>query len=124
MKDKQNLVYDKSELFAIRIIKLYKYLCNEKKEFVLSKQILRSGTSIVANLSEAECAISKNDWIAKIYIALKECAETGCWLRLLVKTDYISDKEFESMYEDCDEIKRMLTSSAKTAKEQLHHGKK
>ena len=105
----------KSEDFAVRIINLYKYLTETKKEFVMSKQVLRSGTGIGANLSESECAISKNDWLAKVYIALKETNETLYWLRLLIKTDFISRNEFDSIYADCEEIKRMLSASTKTA---------
>lgn len=120
----KNDVYDKSEKFAVRIINLYKHLCATKNEFVLSKQVLRAGTSIVANLSEAECAISKNDWLNKIYIALKECAETACWLRLLAKTDFITESEFDSLHRDCEEIRKILSSSTKTMKEKIANGKK
>ena len=112
-------VYEKSERFSVRIVNLYKYLVDEKKEFTLSKQILRSGTSILANLSEAECAISKNDWLAKVYIALKECSETLSWLRVLAKTGFITQKAFDSIYADCCEIKRMLSSSTKTARNKI-----
>ena len=79
----ENTARYKSKRFAVRIVRLYQYLCEEKREFVLSKQILRSGTSIGANLAEAECAISKKDFLSKIYIALKECSETLYWLELL-----------------------------------------
>ena len=88
--DKSSTALHKSKTFAIRIVRLYQYLCSEKKEFVLSKQLLRSGTSIGANLAESECAISKKDFLAIIYIALKECAETLYWLELLQETDYLS----------------------------------
>jgi len=114
--DTKNIVYNKSEDFAVRIINLCKYLVDDKKEFVMSKQILRSGTNIVANLSEAECAISKNDWVSKVYISLKETSETACWLRLLFRTDFITETQFKSLYSDCIEIKRILSSSTKTAK--------
>ena len=110
---------EKSEKFAIRIVNLYRYLCNEKKEFVLSKQILRSGTSIGANIAESECAISKNDFSAKLYIALKESAETMYWLRLLRSTDLIGQKAFDSLYSDCEEIKRILQSSTKTLNREM-----
>ena len=86
---KENLVFDKSKDFAIRIVNLYKYLCETKKEYVLSKQVLRSGTSIGANIAESECAISKKDFMSKLYIALKEATETLYWLELLYKTEYI-----------------------------------
>jgi len=106
----------KSKLFALRIIKLYKHLCEKKKEFVLSKQILRSGTSIGANLAEAECAISQNDFLSKIYIALKECSETQYWLDLLKDAGYMTPKEHESIFADCNEITRILTTTTKTLK--------
>ncbi len=105
---------NKSKKFAIRIVNLYKYLCNEKKEFVLSKQILRSGTSIGANIAESECAASKKDFVAKIYIALKECNETAYWLELLRDTEYLNESEYNSLYSDCMEIRRILQSTTKT----------
>jgi four helix bundle protein len=104
----------KSKAFASRIVKLYKYLTEEKKEFVMSKQVLRSGTSIGANLSEAECGSSRKDFLNKKYIALKECNETLYWLELLGNNDYIANKWFDNIYKDCEEIKRMLVSSTKT----------
>ena len=113
MEEKQTVKY-KSKQFAIRIVKLYQYLCNDKKEYTLSKQLLRSGTSIGANLAESECAISKKDFFAKVYIALKECSETLYWLELLYETDYLTQPEYLSMKADCDEIKRMLSSTTKT----------
>jgi four helix bundle protein len=122
--DKEKTVYSKSEKFAVRIVNLSKYLCDAKKEFTISKQILRSGTSIMANLSEANRAISKQDWLAKkVYIALKETSETAGWLRLLCKTNYINEKEFESIYKDCIEIEKMLNSSTKTTKQQILNAK-
>lgn len=111
-----NIVKEKSEKFAIRIVKLYKHLSESKKENVLSKQILRSGTSIGANLAEAECAISKNDFLAKIYIALKESSETQYWLRLLKNTNYITNQEFDSLFADCNEITKILVKTIKTIK--------
>ena len=104
----------KSKKFSVRIINLYKYLCDKKNEYVLSKQILRSGTSIGANIAESECAISKKDFLSKIYIALKESAETLYWLDLLYETEYITDSQYESLYSDCEEIKKMLSSTTKT----------
>ncbi|BBB91749.1 MAG TPA: four helix bundle protein [Methylomusa anaerophila] len=110
----ENTAKYKSKCFAIRIIKLYKFLTETKKEFVLSKQLLRSGTSIGANLAEAECSISRKDFLAKVYIALKESAESLYWLELLPETEYLSDTEFQSVYNDCLEIKKMLMATTKT----------
>lgn len=98
----------KSKRFAVRIVKLYNYLCEDKREYVLSKQLLRSGTSIGANLAEAECAISRRDFLAKVYIALKECAETKYWIELLYETEYLSIEQFQSIYADCEELRKML----------------
>ena len=110
----ENIVAVKSKAFAIRIIKMYQYLQNEKKEFVLSKQILRSGTSIGANIAESECASSKKDFAAKLYIAFKECAETRYWLELLYETDYLTDSMYQSMLDDCNEMFSILSKSTKT----------
>ncbi len=104
----KSLVYDKAYQFSIRIVNAYRYLSEEKKEFVLSKQLLRSGTSIGANISEANGAISKADFRAKMSIAYKECLETKYWLSLLKDTGYISLKAFESIYKDAEEISKML----------------
>ena len=101
-------VYDKAYQFSIRIIKAYKHLCDEKKEFVLSKQLLRSGTSIGANIAEANGAISKAEFRAKMSIAYKECLETKYWLSLLKDTEYISHKAFDSVHADAQEISKML----------------
>lgn len=117
--ESENTSKYKSEKFAIRIVNLYKYLCDEKNEYVLSKQILRSGTSIGANLAEAECSISKKDFLNKIYIALKECTETLYWLNLLYSTNYLDEKEYNSINDDCVELKKMLSSSTKTLKGQV-----
>ena len=117
MEDEKTAKF-KSRKFAIRIIKLYKYLSEEKKEFVLAKQILRSGTSIGANLAEAETAISKKDFLSKTYVALKECSETLYWLDLLHETAYLTDAMFHSIYQDGEELKRMLTATTKTLKSQ------
>ena len=105
---------DKSKRFSIRVIKMYQYLCVEKKEFTLSKQVLRCGTSIGANIAESRCAISKKDFLSKIYIALKECTETIYWLDLLFETDYIRESEYQSMRADCEEMYRMLQATTKT----------
>ena len=113
----------KSKKFAIRVVKLYKYLCNEKSEFVLSKQLLRSGTSIGANIAESECAISEKDFLSKVYIALKECSETIYWLELLYETDYLSQSELESVKSDCIEIKKILSATTITVKNKLERNK-
>ena len=109
----------KSKQFAIRIVRLYQFLCDGKKEYVLSKQILRSGTSIGANLAEAETASSRKDFQAKIYIALKECTETQYWLELLKETDYLNGEQFQSLNSDCEEIRKMLSSTTKTLNEKM-----
>ena len=111
---RDSVTLDKSKNFAIRIVRLYQYLCTEKKEFVLSKQLLRSGTSIGANLAEAIYGISDKDFLSKMYISLKECAETKYWLELLFKTDYLTEQQYQSINEDCTELIKLLTSSAKT----------
>ena len=112
----ETTVEQKSFFFAIRIVKLYKYLRNTKKEFVLSKQLLRSGTSIGANIAEAQQAQSRADFVSKLNIALKETAETDYWLRLLHATDYLNDQEFQSVFDDCNEIGKMLTAILKSTK--------
>ena len=112
-----NPLLDKSLLFASRIVKLNKYLTKEKKETVIAKQIIRSATSIGANANEAIYGQSKADFIAKLQISLKETAETEYWLRLLILSEYITDKEGNSLLDDCLEIKRILISTLKTAKE-------
>ena len=113
---KDNIVKTKSFDFAVRIVNLYKHLTADKKEFVLSKQLLRSGTSIGANVTESENAQSKADFISKMNIALKEASETQYWLLLLHSTDYLSDKEFASINEDAAELVAILTSICKTTK--------
>ena len=111
-----NIIETKSFNFAIRIVSLYKYLKNEKQEFVMSKQMLRSGTSIGANIAEAEEAQSKPDFVSKMNIALKETAETKYWLRLLNATDYLTDVEFDSIINDCIEVEKILNAIIKTSK--------
>ena len=108
-----NVIEIKSFDFAVRIVNLYKYLTNEKKEFVLSKQLLRSGTSIGANIAEAEKAQTKADFNAKMNIALKEASETHYWLRLLYKTEYLTEKEFDNIEKDIKEIIAILVSICK-----------
>jgi four helix bundle protein len=109
----------KSKAFAISIIKIYQSLCKEKREFVLSKQLLRSGTSIGANLTEAEHAISKKEFLAKVYISFKECAETKYWLELLHETNFLDNETFETTMKKCEELLKMLSSTTKTLKQQL-----
>ena len=116
--EKENTAKYKSLIFAKRIIRLYKYLTDEKREFVLSKQLLRSGTSIGANITEAEYGISKKDFLAKMYIAFKECAETQYWLELLAD-EYLSQAEYQSIKHDCDELMKMLTAITKTTRSSL-----
>ncbi|HQG78527.1 MAG: four helix bundle protein [Bacteroidales bacterium] len=107
---------NKSYVFAIRIVKLMQYLQNDKKEFVLSKQILRSGTAVGALIHEAEFAQSKPDFTHKMNIALKEANETEYWLNILKDTDYLEQTLFESLCSDCKELIAMLVSSVKTSK--------
>ena len=112
-----SILLTKSLHFAARIVKLHRILLKEKHESVISKQIIRSATSIGANANEAIYGISKADFIAKLHISLKETAETEYWIRLLALSDYISEKESESLLTDCLEIKRILISTLNTAKE-------
>jgi four helix bundle protein len=114
---KDSIIAHKSRLFAIRIIRLYQYFLSDKKEFILSKQLLRSGTSIGANVKEAAQAQSKKDFIAKMQISLKEASETEYWIDLLHETDYIDDKQFISITDDCIEIIKLLTAIIKQSKE-------
>ena len=116
---KESILKQKSFNFAVRIVNLYKYLCDEKKEFVLSKQVLRSGTSVGAMVREAEHSESKADFVHKMAIAQKEINETLYWLELLSKTEYITNTEFDSIKPDAVEIIKLLTSSIKTAKKSL-----
>ena len=113
----KSILLDKSLLFAARIVKLHKYLTKEKREAIISKQIIRSATSIGANANEAVYGISKADFIAKLQISLKETAETEYWLKLLTMSEYITDDMGKSLLNDCLEIKRMLIASINTAKE-------
>ena len=112
-----SILLEKSLKFAARIVKLNQYLIKQKHETIISKQIIRSGTSIGANANEAIYGISKADFIAKLQISLKETAETEYWLRLLVLSEYITEAEENSLINDCLEIKRILISSLKTAKQ-------
>lgn len=115
----ENVIAVKSYAFAVRIIKLYKFLTVEKKEFVLSKQVLKSGTAIGALVKESEHAQSKADFLSKMNIALKEANETEYWLMLLKDTEYISHAEFNSIAENCTEIIKLLASIVKTTKSVL-----
>ena len=109
-------IENKSFLFAVRITKLCRYLQNEKREYILSKQLLRSGTSIGANIAESQQAQSRADFISKLNIALKEAVETDYWLRLMHASDYLTELEFASVIADCKELEKMLTSIIKTSR--------
>ena len=119
MEEKDNIIADKSKKFAIRIINLYKYLLKEKKEYILSKQLVRSGTSIGANVAEAICAISKKDFTAKMYIAYKECSESLYWIELLYETEYLDEKAFDSIWTQCKELHKILSSITKSSEERI-----
>jgi four helix bundle protein len=112
---RDNLIVEKSKAFAIRSIRLFQYLQNDKKEFILSKQLLRSATSIGANVKEAVRGQSSKDFRSKLSIALKEASETEYWLELLVETDYISKTQFDTIQADCVEIIKILTSILNTS---------
>ena len=111
-----NIIQEKSFAFAVRIINLYKYLTTEKKEFVLSKQLLRSGTSIGANVEESIGGASEKDFLFKLTVSYKEARESICWLKLLKATDYISENEFESLFNDAEEICKILGKIQTTLK--------
>lgn len=114
--ERENIILDKTYNYAIRIVKLYQYLCKEKKEFELSRQILRSGTSIGANVEESVGGLSRKDFLAKLGVSYREARETRFWLRLLRDTDYISTEQSDSMLEDLEEIIRIITAIQKTTK--------
>ena len=116
MTKKENILEAKSFQFAVRTVKLCKHLSEEKIEWTLSKQLLRSGTSIGANIVEAQQAQSRPDFVSKLCISLKESAETSYWLRLLMATDYLSEKEYTSIARDCKELEKLLTSIIKSTK--------
>ena len=113
---KGNVVEDKSFEFAVRIVKLYKLLTTERQEFVMSKQLLRAGTSVGANISEAQQAQSPSDFLSKMSIALKESYESDYWLRLLHRTDYLNEEEYKSIITDCRTISKLLVSIVKSTK--------
>lgn len=119
---KENLILAKSKAFALRVIRLYQYLCETKKEYILSKQVLRSGTSIGANAKEAAHAQSKADFYAKMYIAYKEANETEYWLELLNESGYIEKDAFDSIYSDCKEIIKILAAITKNQKQSTQKG--
>ena len=113
-----NIIVEKSKAFAIRIINSYKYLCEEKHEYILSKQLLRSGTSIGANVKEAIRGQSKDDFIHKLNISLKVASESEYWIELLFETDYITKQQFDSLIGDCRELIKLLTSIIKTSRKE------
>ena len=113
----RNAIKEKSFRFAVRITRLHQYLRTDKKECILSKQVLRSGTSIGANVAESQQAQSRADFLSKLNIALKETAETKYWLCLLAEPGYLSKKEFRSVYTDCVELEKLLSSIVKSLKQ-------
>ncbi|MFN4233238.1 MAG: four helix bundle protein [Bacteroidia bacterium] len=117
MSEKKSILKDKSFAFALKCIKLYQYLTDTKREFVMSKQLLRSGTSVGANIREAQNAESRTDFIHKLGIAQKECDETMYWLELLKASEYISQSEFDIMNSEANEIFKILRSSILTSKQ-------
>ncbi len=116
---KNNIILDKSMDFAVRIVKLYKFLAEKKTEYIMSKQLLRCGTSIGANVHEAHNGQTTKDFLAKMYIAYKEATETEYWINLLAKTDYLTEEQGNSILQDCVEIKKILTSIIKTTKQKM-----
>ncbi len=112
----ESIAYQKGLDYGKRMVNLYRHLTSEHREYVLSKQILRSGTSIGANIAEARYGISRKDFLSKIYIALKECAETIYWLELLYSCHYLTQEQYQSLYQDCEELRRILSATTKTMK--------
>ncbi len=121
MRMSYSILADKSKHFALRIIKLYKYLTAEKKEFLISQQLFRSATSVGANIRESRRAQSDSDFYAKLTISLKEAEESAYWLELLFESDYISENQFDSIYADCDELIKILVAA--TRKQKMKIGK-
>ena len=118
MKTKEdNIIAVKSYSFAVRCVKLYKYLCDEKHDYTIGKQLLRSGTSIGANVKEATRGISKADFTAKMSISLKEASESEFWIEILRDTNYINSQQAESMLNDCQELLKLLMSIVKSSKQ-------
>ena len=113
----ENIVEEKSFRFAVRIVKLCQYLRSSKKEYALTKQLIRSGTSVGANVAEAQQAQSKADFVSKLNIALKEAVETNYWIRLLAATNYLTETEKSSILEDCEELQKILISIIKKSKQ-------
>lgn len=118
MKD-YNAVREKSLAFAVRVVKLSRYVQEKSAEYILSKQLCRSGTSVGANVREALMGVSSADFLAKMHIALKEIYETEYWIELLYRTGYISENEYQSIFNDCNELTKLLTSITKTTKERI-----
>ena len=119
MSDFGKMLDDKCLFFAVRVVNLCRFLDKERKGRHIVDQMMRSGMSIGANLAEAECAISDNDFLAKLYISLKECNETLYWLRLLRKVNDLDEMQFQSIYEDGEELKRLLVSIIKTKRKNM-----
>ena len=119
----ESILRNKSKEFAKQIVYMCRDIKANARESVLTNQLLRSGTSIGANIAESECAISEKDFLLKIYTSLKECSETLYWLDLLYETEYLDKKEYFSLKNDCDEIKRMLSSTTKTMNDRLTDNK-
>ena len=115
-----DIIQPRAKKFALRIIKLNRYLIEEKKEYVMSNQIVRCATSIGANVVEAQCGFSEKDFLAKMYIAYKESAETLYWLDLLYESQNINEAQYNSLYKDCNEIKTILSSITKTVREKIN----
>lgn len=124
MNQSKNILKEKSFALALRIIKLYKFLVENKKEYVMSKQVLRSGTSVGAMIREAQNAESKMDFVHKLAIAQKECDESLYWLELLVQSDYITDESFKSVYGETEQVFKMIKSAILTTKKNLQANKK
>lgn len=120
MSENKVTIKDKSFLFAIPIVKLYQFLINERKEFVLSKQLLRSGTAVGAMVREAQNAESKSDFIHKLGVAQKECDESVYWIELLKETGYLIDKEFKSIWKESSELLKMIRSAIITTKKKIN----
>ena len=114
---KDNVIIEKSMAFSVRIVNLCKYLSNEKKEYVISRQICKSGTRIGANIAEAVYGSSRKDFVFKLQIARKEAAETAYWLELLYSCSYLTEKQFDSMKKDCIELMAMLSASIKSCED-------
>ena len=118
---KDNVIVDKSYKFALRIVKLYKFLCKESNDYIISKQVLRSGTSIGANIEEAVGAQSDRDFVSKLSIAYKEARETHYWLRILRDSEYLNQKFADSIIHDCEELLKIIGSIQKTMKQKINY---